>query len=435
MNRKQHAAEAVFASARSGSEDGRNVGEAEGPQPSNRGPSKYINGENEENPPCRILRCAVDSLYLSYKGELSPEVDDRLEDRKKSAQSEEDEEQSIAQITIADKLFSVAPHGAGRFRYVLDNGDFRMQISRGKKLPLAYVKISSECLTYRPIPDIVNELLVVINSLGVVHDQPKVSRVDQCTDFVPFIPMDEFHVRQWVSRARKKAAYWTVGDRFSGWVVGAGGSIQSRTYDKILEIIEESPHKVYLFKIWEALGWQPGESVWRQEFQTGSQALRELGIDTVPQLLDNLSGLWRYSTENWLRLSVLGNDSNKSRWPTHPLWSEVQQAVWTKSPQLALERVRASGLPMDERIFPGGLGYISSFMAREGITDWDEGLGTFLFHASTFFEQQGLSLAELVEGKAKLKGRKFSTINNRRKIDAELARLGAKEYLRAKDGE
>ncbi len=429
----QSAAEPPPARTRASAAAGGGAG-AEGTQPTNRVPSKYINQEKSELP-CRILRCAVDSLYLSYKGELSPEMDDRLEDRKKSAQSDEDEEQSIAQITIADKLFSVAPHGASRFRYVLDNGDFRIQISRGKKLPMAYVKISSECLTYRPIPDIVNELLVVINSLGVVHDQAKVSRVDQCVDFVPYIPMDDFNVRQWVSRARKKACYWTTGDRLSGWVIGAGGPNQSRTYDKVLEIVEQSPHKAYLFKIWEALGHRASESVWRQEFQNGGTALRELGIETVPQLLDNLDGLWRYSTENWLRLSVLGGDSNKSRWPTHPLWTEIQQAIWTKTPQLALQRVRASGLPVDERIFPGGLGYISSFMAREGITDWGEGLGTFLVHASTYFEQQGITLSEQVEGKAKLKGRKFSTVNNRTELDAGQAKIAATAYRSAKDGD
>lgn len=403
---------------------------AKGTQPSNTGPSKYI---LEKNSPCRILRCAVDSLYLSYQGELSNDMDDALDDRKKSAQSDEDEVQSIAQITIADRLYCVSAHGAGRFRYVISDDRFRIQISRGKKLPLAYVKISSEYLTYNPIEKIEEELRIIVNSLGVVQEEAKVSRVDQCVDFVPTIPMDEFNVRQWVTRARKKAAYWT-GDRFTGWAIGSGGAIQSRTYDKVLEIVEES-NKTYLFKIWELLGWMPGESVWREEFQVGNAALRQLGIATVPELLANQGGLWRYLTGDWLRLTELGNDSNKSRWATHSLWSEIQAAVWTRTPQLALERIRASNLPQDERIIPGGLGYISSLMAREGITDWGEGLGTFLFYAKTYCEQQGISLAELVEGKAKLKGRKFNTINNRMELDAVAAKVSAEAYRKAKDGE
>lgn len=394
-------------------------------------PSKYI---PEEKPQNRILRCAVDSLYLSYQGELSNEVDDRLEDRKKSAQSNEDEEQSIAQIVIADRLFNVAAHGAGRFRYVISDDRFRIQISRGTRLPLAYAKISSEYLTFVPIPQIESELRIIVNSLGIVHDEPKVSRADVCVDFIPGIPMDDFNVRQWVTRARKKAAYWTSGDRFTGWAIGSGGAIQSRTYDKFLEIIEES-NKVYLFKVWEAFGWQPGDPLWRHEFQAANTALRELGIATVPQLLDNLGGLWNYLTSDWLRLTEMGNDSNKSRWKTHPLWSDIQSAIWTPTPQLALERVRSTNLPQDERIIPGGLGYISSFMAREGITDWGEGLGTFLHFASTFFDQQGISLAAQVEGKARLKGRKFNTINNRIELDAQHAKKSAVAYQRAKDGD
>jgi len=412
--------------------DGPTNGEdAQGTQPTIRVPSKYI---PEENPPGRILRCAVDSLYLSYKGELSNEVDDRLEDRKKSAQSNDEEDQSIAQITIADRLFNVAPHGAGNFRYIITDDRFRIQISRGKKLPLAYAKISSEYLTFNSVEKIEKELRIIVNSLGEVHDLAKVSRADVCVDFIPNIPMDDFNVRQWVTRARKKAAYWTGGDRFTGWSIGAGGAIQSRTYDKVLEIVEAS-NKTYLFKVWEALGWLPGEQVWRQEFQAGSTALHELRVATVPQLLDNLGRLWRYLTEDWLRLTEIGNDSNKSRWETHPLWTEIQSAIWTRTPQLALERIRSCNLPQDGRIIPGGLGYISSFMAREGITDWDEGLGTFLFYASTYFKQQGISIADQVEGKARLKGCKFNTINNRTKLDAQHAKGRAEAYHKAKGGD
>lgn len=412
--------------------DGRAHSEdAQGTSPTIRVPSKYI---PEENSVCRVLRCAVDSLYLSYKGELSHDVDDRLEDRKKSAQSDDDEEQSIAQITIADRLFNVSPHGAGHFRYIITDERFRIQISSGKKLPLAYVKISSEYLTYVPIKKIEQELSVIVNSLGIVHEQAKVSRADVCVDFIPGIPMDEFNVRQWVTRARKKAAYWTVGDRFTGWAIGAGGAVQFRIYDKVLEIIEAS-NKTYLFKVWEAYGWKPNDPVWRPEFQAGSTALREMGIETVPQLLDNLGGLWKYLTEDWLRLTVMGNDSNKSRWETHPLWSDIQSAIWTPTPQVALERVRSSSLPRDERIFPGGTGYISSFMAREGITDWDEGLGSFMRHADVFYRQQGGSLADQVEGKTRLKGRQLNSINNRTKLDAQHARKHAEAYRKAKDGD
>lgn len=397
---------------------------------SNTVPSKYIEQENPDN---RILRCAVDSLYLSYKGELSIEMDDRLGERKESAQSDNDNEQSTAQITIADHLFQVAGHGTPHFRYIINDDRFRIQISRGKKMPLAYVQISSELLTFKSIPVIEEELRLVVNSLGLVDGEASISRVDPCVDFIPAYSLENFNARQWLTRARKKAAYWS-GDDFTGWAIGAGGAIKSRTYDKVLEIIEES-NKTYLFKVWELLGWQPGQPVWRQEFEVKGAALKELKIATIPQLLDNLGGLWRYLTEDWLRLTEMGSDSNKSRWKTHPLWTDIQAAIWTKTPQLALERIRSSALPKDDRIFPSAIGYVSSLMAREGITDFDEGLGTFLHQAELYYKLQGGSLARHVEAKTRHKGRKFNTINNRTSRDAQEAQDGAESYLKARDGE
>ena len=327
----------------------------------------------------------------------------------------------------------MSAHGAGRFRYVISDDRFRIQISRGKSLPLVYAKISSEYLTFKPISVIESELRLVVNSLGLVGAEPKVSRADLCVDFIPAMPMDDFYVRQWVTRARKKAAYWS-GDHFTGWAIGAGGAIQSRTYDKVLEIIEES-NKTYLFKVWEMLGWQPGQSVWRQEFEAGGTALKELRVETVPQLLDNLGGLWRYLTEDWLRLTEIGNDSNKSRWKTHPLWADLQSAVWSATPQLALERIRSSALPTDDRLFAGGMGYISSFMAREGITDSEEGMGMFIVGAEKHFKLLGYSLESHLRNKTRSKGRKFNTINNRASRDAYEALTAAEAYLKARDGE
>jgi hypothetical protein len=74
-------------------------------------------------------------------------------------------------------------------------------------------------------------------------------------------------------------------------------------------------------------------------------------------------------------------------------------------------------------------------MAREGITDWGEGLGTFLVYSRTFLEQQGILLPDHVEGKARLKGQKFNTINNRKELDAVQVRIDAEAYRRAKDGD
>ncbi len=406
----------------------------EGAPPSNRAPQKYM---GDENGPCRVLRWAVDSLDLSYRGAISGGMLERLDSLKESAKSENEAEQAVAQITIGNHLFAVAGHGRGRFRFVLTDERFFVQVSKGGSLPLAYAQISSEYLTSVGVEAAAEDLRYVVNSLGQVDGDERVSRVDPCVDLVPSIPVDTWDVRQWVTRARNKACYWTVGDRFSGWRIGIGGAVQSRFYDKVLEVNEES-HKTYLFDLWAARGWKEADPVWRQEFQVGRAALKELGISSVAQLLGKLGALWNYLTQDWLRLAVVEeSDSNRSRWANDRLWGVVEGVNWSDMPQPTLKRIRSSGFPRDEQIFTGFPGYIASLMAREGITDWSEGLGVAMHQADVFHRRQGRSLAKYVERKAKVKGRLLSTINNRVNNPEDRKRIAqdAEAYRKAKDGE
>ncbi len=420
------------ARTRASAPDGRFDGEGpKGTPLSNTVPSKYI---EEDEKPCLVLRTAIDSLYLSYAGELSDEMFVRLDDLKETAQSNEEDEQAKAQITIGNHLFAVASHGAGRFRFVLFDDRFRLNISKGTRLPLVYAQISSEYLTTVGVEVAEQELRFVVASLGRVDELAQVSRADLCLDFIPIVPMDQWAGQQWVTRARKKAAYWGTGDRFTGWMIGQGGDIQSRTYDKVLEITEES-HKTYLFGLWQARGWKANDPVWRQEFQTNRNALKELQVRSLPDLLANLDGLWHYFTEKWLRLAHLGSDSNKSRWQTHPLWEILSNASWGDATQPALQRIRASNLPTDDRLFTAGLGYVAAFMGREGITELSEGFGSFLHQADTYHRLRGESTARYVERKARVKGRLFSTINNRIHLDRIEALQRAEAYRKAREGE
>lgn len=410
------------------------VSAASGAPPSNRAPQKYTEGEKG---PCRILRWGIDTLDLSYRGEISDTMLGRLSDLKETAKSEEEQIQATAQIQIGEHLFSVMAHGQGRFRFVLTDRYFFIAVSKGKKLPLAYAQISSEYLTSAGIDAAVADLRYVVNSLGRVDGQEHVSRADLCVDFVPHFPVESLTVYQWITRARNKAAYWSMGDRFSGWRIGTGGAVQSRFYDKVLEIIEES-HKTYLLALWRERGWKDGEPVWRKEFQVGRPAFRESGIDSVADLLANLGAVWEYLVRDWLRLAVpVATDTNRSRWPNHPLWNALATVNWSELPQPTLKRVRPSGAPRDENLFTGFPGYIASLMAREGITDWSEGLGEALRQAEVFHKSLGRSLARYVEQKARVKGRRLSTINNREKNVQDRERIvrEAEEYRRVKDGD
>ena len=84
----------------------------------------------------KLLRIGVDSLYLSYQGELFPEVKERLAKLKQLAQHPEADQQAQAQYAIAGHIFEVKDKGSSIFSYVMEDGAFRISLSRtSKKTP------------------------------------------------------------------------------------------------------------------------------------------------------------------------------------------------------------------------------------------------------------------------------------------------------------
>src|SRR6185312_15396384 len=118
-----------------------------GAPPSNTAPH---NSNNNLPDGFRLLRLAVDSLYLSYPGDLQPSVLSALQHLKTLAQSEHPEQQADAQYPLGSHIFEVKDRGAGRFPFVLADNSYRIQLSKpGKKLPMAYVQVSAEYLAHK----------------------------------------------------------------------------------------------------------------------------------------------------------------------------------------------------------------------------------------------------------------------------------------------
>lgn len=251
----------------------------------------------------KILRTGVDSLYLSYRGTLSREWEGKLEEAKRLARSEDRRLRAQAQISIGQELFRVAGHGAKPFAYVFGNNWFTVHVSRRENVgfPMAVAQVSSEVLTRAGVEAAVEALRFVVGTLGDVRDPASINRVDLCVDFLTDFPLEQIERVQWVTRAKNKAVYEEDG-QFTGFMIGRGGQIAGRMYNKTLEI--KVSGKEYLFAIWRELGWDGESPVWRQEFQVRRAPLAELGIDTVDDLKLKVAGLWRYLTEDWLRLTV-----------------------------------------------------------------------------------------------------------------------------------
>lgn len=390
--------------------DGRMCDEgAEGSLPTNREPY------NSNNDYFKLLRFGVDSLYLSYQGDIFPEVQERLAKLKQLAQHPEIDQQALAQYSIAGHIFEVKDKGSSVFPYVLEDGAFRIQLSRaGNTMPMAYVKLSSRYLTSVTPKEAEAHLREILNELGTLTDSAHVSRLDLCADFVSNENMESWGREAWVTRGKNIAAY-AVNEKFTGWTIGLGGVIACRLYNKLLEIFES--HRDDLLPLWLAAGWQAGDSIWRIEFQYRREVLAQHGLIRLDDVLSNLNGLWSYASTEWLRLTTPNpDDQTRSRWPVHPLWGYLSSIDWETDGGPLSRSFSATRLPEDKRIFSLGASSIASYMAKHGITDYSDGLDRYLFdlygHLQNAGHFMGQSAEDFLLEKVRLRAKEFNTILN-----------------------
>ena len=261
-----------------------------------------------------------------------------------------------------------------------------------------------------------------------------VARVDLFVDFISSLDFDSVPVDHWITRAEEKAKYYQR-DCFSGWTVGRGGDISARLYDKTLEIHKSK--KYWLHEPWRASGWDGEQKVWRMEFQIKREALKALGVRTVPELVAKRHNLWQYLCEDYLRLAQPSEtDQTRSRWPNHRLWDSLGACFLMDGLNSGkLSRFSPTRPPSDEHLFLNGLGPLSSFMAREGITDIGEAIGEFFHQAEAFHRgKDAAGMRGYLYRKASLKGKRFNTIKNEFK-DEELDALTRKSASRLPEGQ
>ena len=382
------------------------------------------------------LRWGVDSLYVSFTGELHPQQESRLEHLKKLAQSDQPDQQALSQLQIENHLFEVKDKATGMFGFVLEDNCFRIQLarSRAKRLPMAYVKISSEYLTHQTPEYILDELRRVLEPLGTIDYMPSVSRIDLFVDFASPVDMESWNREAWVTRSNSVNQY-SVNNMFSGWAIGLGGSMVARLYDKVLEIVTSK--KTYLIPLWEEAGWTGQARVWRMEFQFNREILRQLQIKTFAEAQANLNGLWAYATSDWLRLTIPNDqDGNRSRWPLHPLWDQIAAVDFGTEGGLLSREFSAQRIPCDRRLFDHAFSVLTSFMARESIKDFYEGmeaLNTRLYHyLNNRAMDAGASFDKFIDERVAVKARRFNSMRNENpgQYKGEVA-----AYRRMSDGE
>jgi len=357
------------------------------------------------------LRSGVDSLYLSIWGVLKPQVLEELDSLKLAAQSEIPIVRASAVYPVGEHRFEVAARGRKGFPFILQDNLFRLEISRsGGSYPLVYAQIRSQILTLEGFVAAHRELEELLKTFCNLSSPCTISRVDLCADFLTNENLSEVDREHFIGRARKLETYWD-GLVFSGYVIGAGGDVSARIYNKTLEISES--RKRWMLPLWAGHGESLDDSVWRLEFQFRQAALRELSVESFNDLEAHTAALWNYATESWLRIAVPNpSEKTRSRWKIASFWKVLAQDGFSEDFVPIGRKASSTRVPSDERIFVHGFTGISSYMAREGIDEVSEAIVPF-FNALEKYHQERTGSTSGFGGYTKLKAhekfRRFNT--------------------------
>lgn len=301
--------------------------------------------------PGRVLACGVDSLVLAVDVEwLTPGMLWTLTELRAEAeaQGEEVTGKVITADDSAEWLFTIKPHGATGYAFLLDGGGMAWQVVNAATpgtRPSVMVAFRSELLwTHGPTACVERALTIITGCDGEVR-RLKVSRADLCVDVLLPAAAWECELREHVvSRAEHRAPYFSK-TRRTGLQIGKG-KVMARLYDKPLEIVTKGGKKIWMYDVWGVQSVADDHRIIRVEFEAKREGLKALGIDTFDDLERLAPNLWRYCTHKWLRM-VDDPDKHGTRQKLLPWWPVVQAGY--SGAQDAQPLIRAQAIRADEK--------------------------------------------------------------------------------------
>jgi hypothetical protein len=342
--------------------------------------------------PVAVLASGVDSLYVSFKGEVGAERLDDLELLKVRAQ-----ETGQTQVIdwAHDRKTLVQPSGWGSYRYWLRCGDFDVFVGRGRSLPAVYARIASEFIhEVGPVGALADLSAFVGTLLLAKPDQAVCSRVDVYTDFQGWVPRSEDY-DCFITRSRRNTCHSAVqydGRRFTGFTFGRDAMV-ARLYYKSLEIAHSGKH--WMRDFW-GKGHDLAAPVWRLEFQLRREARAECSLITPEDVLAQRQGLWAYAMQ-WLSLRDPRPRVPRTRWPIAEVWSQLTVSQ-LGAPQSALVRRRIK--QHNESVLVRGLtGYVSSLAAVTGVSDLELAMLVSRRRVEEYMSGTGRDFRQLVQAK------------------------------------
>ncbi len=223
-------------------------------------------------------------------------------------------------VEIGGWRFSLRQYGSSSgYPLVLDHPHFTIECGEFNS-PAFFVTFRSQALWEHGAKALHEVFLTWAGSVDLLVIRPEsLSRVDFTFDY--WLSAVDFNADHVVSQSSKESQYREDG-RLQTLNFGKS-DVVLRIYDKIAEIAQQSD-KVWFFELWGVR-----EGVWRIEWQVRKDVLRRFGIRTFQDLFDGQADVLRYLASEHDSLRVPTSDSNRSRWPLHPLWQDLLALIET----------------------------------------------------------------------------------------------------------
>ena len=217
-------------------------------------------------------------------------------------------------VAIGQFEFLLQSYGSkSGYALVLDHPDFTVECGEFNN-PAFFVTYRSKALWQKGARALHAGFLAWAESVGLWIVKPEtLSRVDFAFDY--WIAEPDFTTDSVVSLSAKDAQY--RGDRQVQTIQFGKGDVVLRIYNKVVEI-EEQSDKVWLFQLWGET-----ENVWRIEWQIRKDVLRRFDLRTFGDLFDAYGDALRWLADEHDSLRIPTSDTNRSRWPIHPLWADL----------------------------------------------------------------------------------------------------------------
>lgn len=289
----------------------------------------------------KLLLHGIDTVQCAYY--LGPPSTKHLDFAKLAVIKEQlrmDKSREPRAVTLGGTEFFLQPYGSSSgYPFVLTNEDFKIELGEFNH-PSCFVTFRSQALWRQSAAALHDQFLAWATGIGCDVEQPEtLSRVDFCFDYS--LAERDFDADSFVSQSDKDSQHREHGT-IQTFTLGKG-DVVLRVYDKIAEIRQESA-KVWFYELWGQ-----EEHVWRIEWQVRKPVLKRFWIGTFADLQEHQGMLLRYLTEFHDTLRSRTEDTNRSRWPLHPLWVDLQQRI-TELHTLETKQVEGKELVLDERL-------------------------------------------------------------------------------------